>query len=74
MTYDIAKDGDIVAVFTLIKTTYRLGESVLGVVDLNGPKSDRKVLKVSLPATRESMITNSRFLLISSRTRSSLRI
>jgi hypothetical protein len=45
-SYDIAKDGEIVAVLTLIKTTYRLGETVLGVVTFNSPMSERRVLKV----------------------------
>jgi hypothetical protein len=45
-SYDIAKDGEMIAVLTLIKTSYRLGESVLGVVDLNGA-SHRRVLKVN---------------------------
>ena len=45
-SYDIAKDGEIVAVLTLIKSTYRLGESVLGVVTFNQPSSERRVLKV----------------------------
>jgi hypothetical protein len=36
-----------VAVLTLIKTTYRLGETVLGVVTFNGPDSSRRVLKLS---------------------------
>jgi hypothetical protein len=35
-----------VAVLTLIKTTYRLGETVLGVVTFNSPMSERRVLKV----------------------------
>ncbi|ORY33810.1 Rgp1-domain-containing protein [Naematelia encephala] len=46
-SFDIAKEGDIVAVLTLIKTTYRLGESVLGVVSFNDHCSDRRVLKLS---------------------------
>jgi hypothetical protein len=45
-SYDIAKDGEIVAVLTLVKTTYRLGESVLGVVSFNDESSRRCVLKV----------------------------
>lgn len=45
-SYDIAKDGEMVAVLTLIKTTYRLGESVLGVVTFNDPSTHRRVLKV----------------------------
>lgn len=47
-SYDIAKDGDVVAVLTLIKTTYRLGETVLGVVSFNSPAAERHVLKVCL--------------------------
>ncbi|WVQ98723.1 hypothetical protein IAU59_005854 [Kwoniella sp. CBS 9459] len=46
-SYDIAKDGEIVAVLTLIKTTYRLGETVLGVVTFNEPETERRVLKFS---------------------------
>ncbi|WVF72142.1 hypothetical protein IAT40_006954 [Kwoniella sp. CBS 6097] len=46
-SYDIAKDGEVVAVLTLIKTTYRLGETVLGVVTFNEPDTERRVLKFS---------------------------
>ncbi|WWD15907.1 hypothetical protein CI109_100331 [Kwoniella shandongensis] len=46
-SYDISKDGEVVAVLTLIKTTYRLGETVLGVVTFNDPHTDRRVLKFS---------------------------
>lgn len=46
-SYDIAKDGEIVAVLTLVKTTFRLGETVLGVVAFNKTSADRRVLKVS---------------------------
>lgn len=51
-TFDIAKSGDLVAVLTLPKTTFRLGESILGVVDINHPLSNRhgsgrRVLKMS---------------------------
>ncbi|WWC69452.1 uncharacterized protein I206_103391 [Kwoniella pini CBS 10737] len=46
-SYDIAKDGDLVAVLTLIKTTYRLGETVLGVVSFNQGNTSRRVLKFS---------------------------
>ncbi|WWC90026.1 uncharacterized protein L201_004956 [Kwoniella dendrophila CBS 6074] len=46
-SYDIAKDGEMVAVLTLIKTTYRLGETVLGVVTFNEPENKRRVLKFS---------------------------
>lgn len=46
VSYDIAKDGEKVAVLTFIKPAYRLGESVLGVVEFNDPKSRSKVVKV----------------------------
>ncbi|KAL7423923.1 Golgi membrane exchange factor (Ric1p-Rgp1p) subunit [Cryptotrichosporon argae] len=47
MSYDIAKDGELVAVLTLVKTIYRLGETVLGVVTFNAPTSSRRVLRFS---------------------------
>jgi len=37
----------MVSVLTLVKTTYRLGETVLGVVTFNLPSTSRRVLKVS---------------------------
>ena len=46
-SYDIAKDGESVAVLTLTKTVFRLGESVLGVVTFNDYQNDRHVLKLS---------------------------
>ncbi|BEI84235.1 hypothetical protein CcaverHIS002_0408390 [Cutaneotrichosporon cavernicola] len=45
-SYDIRQDGEVVAVLTLVKTTYRLGETVTGVVTLNA-RPDRRVLKFS---------------------------
>ncbi|KAL1405293.1 Golgi membrane exchange factor (Ric1p-Rgp1p) subunit [Vanrija albida] len=45
-SYDIRQEGEVVAVLTLIKTTYRLGETVLGVVTFNN-ESNRRVLKCS---------------------------
>jgi hypothetical protein len=47
-SYDIAKDGEPVAVLTLVKQAYRLGETVLGVVTFNEALTERRVLKVSL--------------------------
>ena len=46
-SYDIAKDGEVVAVLTLIKSTFRLGETVLCVVTFNERQTERRVLKVS---------------------------
>lgn len=46
MSYDVNKDGVKVAVLTFTKTAYRLGETVLGVVELNERESRARVLKV----------------------------
>jgi hypothetical protein len=45
-SYDIRQDGEVVAILTLVKTTYRLGETVTGVVTFNA-RPDRRVLKLS---------------------------
>lgn len=46
-SYDIEKNGESVAILTLVKTTYRLGESVLGVVTFNKRQTSFPVLKFS---------------------------
>ncbi|KZT09076.1 Rgp1-domain-containing protein [Laetiporus sulphureus 93-53] len=46
-SYDVNKDGVKVAVLTFTKSAYRLGETVLGVVELNERASRAKVLKLS---------------------------
>lgn len=46
-SYDISQEDEVVAVLTLIKTTYRLGETVIGVVTFNDGACDRRVLKFS---------------------------
>lgn len=46
VSYDVNKDGVKVAVLTFIKSAYRLGESVLGIVELNEHGSRARVLKV----------------------------
>jgi hypothetical protein len=46
VSYDIAKDSEKVAVLTFVKPAYRLGETVLGVVELNDASAGAKVLKV----------------------------
>ena len=51
VSYDIAKDGEQVAVLTFVKSAYRLGESILGVIDINFPAGRTKVLKVRLIST-----------------------
>lgn len=49
VSYDVNKDGVKVAVLTFTKSAYRLGETVLGVVELNGRKSRARVLSVGAP-------------------------
>ncbi|KAH9947070.1 Rgp1-domain-containing protein [Amylocystis lapponica] len=46
-SYDVNKDGVKVAVLTFTKSAYRLGETVLGVVELNERASRARVLKLS---------------------------
>jgi hypothetical protein len=47
VSYDVNKDGVKVAVLTFTKSAYRLGETVLGVVELNERTSRARVLSVS---------------------------
>ncbi|TDL22371.1 Rgp1-domain-containing protein [Rickenella mellea] len=47
VSYDVNKDGVRVAVLTFVKSAYRLGETVLGVVELNSRSSRARVLKLS---------------------------
>ncbi|KAF9552700.1 Rgp1-domain-containing protein [Agrocybe pediades] len=46
-SYDVNKDGVKVAVLTFPKTAYRLGETVIGIVELNDRTSRARVLKLS---------------------------
>lgn len=45
MSYDINKDGYMVATLTLVKSSYRLGETVNGSVVINS--GEGRVLRVS---------------------------
>ncbi|KAG9018182.1 hypothetical protein FRB90_011931 [Tulasnella sp. 427] len=47
MSYDISKDGVKVAVLTFVKTAFRVGETVMGVVEFNGLQTRGRVLKFS---------------------------
>lgn len=47
-SYDIEKEGEVVAVLTLVKSAYRLGETISGVVTFNEPSCTRRVLRVRL--------------------------
>ncbi|RDX43957.1 Rgp1-domain-containing protein [Lentinus brumalis] len=46
-SYDVNKDGVKVAVLTFPKSAYRLGETILGVVELNDQPNRARVLKLS---------------------------
>ena len=45
-SYDVNKDGVKVAVLTFPKTSYRLGETVSGIVEINPRDSRTRVLQV----------------------------
>ncbi|KAH0838701.1 Rgp1-domain-containing protein [Lanmaoa asiatica] len=55
VSYDVNKDGVKVAVLTFTKSAYRLGETVIGVVELNERQGRSRVL--SLSAMLESQET-----------------
>ncbi|KAG2128752.1 Rgp1-domain-containing protein [Suillus bovinus] len=52
VSYDVTKDGVKVAVLTFTKSAYRLGETVLGIVEINEREGRGKV--ISLSATLET--------------------
>ncbi|KAF8330350.1 Rgp1-domain-containing protein [Cantharellus anzutake] len=47
VSYDIAKDGEDVAVLTFVKSAYRVGETILGILDINLAPGHARVLKLS---------------------------
>ncbi|KAI0321472.1 Rgp1-domain-containing protein, partial [Amylostereum chailletii] len=49
VAYDVHKDGVQVAALTFTKAAWRLGETVAGVVEINGRRGRARVLKVGLP-------------------------
>ncbi|KAF9490303.1 Rgp1-domain-containing protein [Pleurotus eryngii] len=54
--YDVGKDGVKVAILTFPKSSYRLGETVFGVVELNDRTGRSRVLKLSaILEARESL-------------------
>ena len=48
ISYDVNKDGVKVAVLTFMKSAWRLGETVLGVVELNDRGGRARILKASV--------------------------
>ncbi|KAI0358916.1 Rgp1-domain-containing protein [Trametes cingulata] len=58
-SYDVTKDGIKVAVLTFPKSAYRLGETILGVVETNERASRARVLKLSaMLEAHESLPSN----------------
>ncbi|KAI0367489.1 Rgp1-domain-containing protein [Pilatotrama ljubarskyi] len=58
-SYDVTKDGIKVAVLTFPKSAYRLGETILGVVETNDRASPARVLKLSaMLEAHESLPSN----------------
>ncbi|KAI0761670.1 Rgp1-domain-containing protein [Trametes elegans] len=58
-SYDVTKDGIKVAVLTFPKSSYRLGETILGVVETNDRASRARVLKLSaMLEAHESLPSN----------------
>lgn len=55
VSYDVTKDGVKVAVLTFTKSAYRLGETVLGVVEINERGGRGKVISVSTLAGLDSV-------------------
>lgn len=47
VSYDIAKDGKVAAVLTLVKSKYRLGDTVTGVVTINAEGAIARIVRVS---------------------------
>ena len=48
VSFDVNKDGVKVAVLTFVKSAWRLGETVLGVVELNDRGGRARILKASV--------------------------
>jgi hypothetical protein len=48
VSFDVNKDGVKVAVLTFVKSAWRLGETVLGVVELNDRGGRARILKASI--------------------------
>lgn len=48
VSYDIAKDGQIAAVLTLVKSKFRLGDSITGVVTINSVTSYARIVRVAV--------------------------
>lgn len=47
VSYDISKDGRIAAILTLVKSKYRLGDTITGVVTINASDSIARVVRIA---------------------------
>lgn len=47
VSYDISKDGRVAAILTLVKSKYRLGDTVIGVVTINAADSIARVVRIA---------------------------
>ncbi|KAF8845538.1 Rgp1-domain-containing protein [Paxillus ammoniavirescens] len=56
VSYDVNKEGVKVAVLTFTKSAYRLGETVLGVVELNDRQSRSRVMSLSAMLEAQEML------------------
>ncbi len=56
VSYDVNKDGVKVAVLTFMKSAWRLGETVLGVVELNDREGRARILKVGTTISFHSFL------------------
>ncbi|KAK0566395.1 Golgi membrane exchange factor (Ric1p-Rgp1p) subunit [Tilletia horrida] len=48
VSYDISKDGSIAAVLTLVRSRYRLGDTVQGVVSMNAKGALTRIVRVAV--------------------------
>ena len=62
VSYDVNKDGVKVAVLTFMKSAWRLGETVLGVVELNDREGRARILKAGYHFLASFIHTLSLFL------------
>lgn len=56
VSYDVHKDGVKVAVLTFIKSAFRLGETIQGVVELNERSGRARVVQVSTRTQRRVVV------------------
>ncbi|SPO27730.1 uncharacterized protein UTRI_04231_B [Ustilago trichophora] len=47
VSYDISKDGKVAAVLTLVRSRYRLGETITGVININNVESLARIARMS---------------------------